>query len=241
METTFYNVTITVDADNAHAAYALLCKTLGGVEQIDFSTDSFCLGSERRTDEFDTGALSGVVAEDVACFLRDKHGFDALQCEYYAGVVVRNSRFAYLFTPTRAELWTGELLSTPVDGETFPDQVSTLATRFDDDSETIAQHIADTLTNLQPLIASRVGRYYATGPADQPYSEGSPDWNKHVVVSDAAELPEHSTVENAGGQPFPVPYSLLDLIAGPADTTEHKGIEPCEIIEELDADSAEDN
>lgn len=61
---------------------------------------------------------------------------------------------------------------------------------------------------------TRVGLWYATGPADRPYSENDPAFNKHVVVSDLSDIPNCVTVENAGGVRFPVHVDLIDEIAG---------------------------
>jgi hypothetical protein len=62
---------------------------------------------------------------------------------------------------------------------------------------------------------TRVGWWYATGPADKEYKAESPEWNLHTVVSDDAPYPEHVMVENASGQLFAVPNSLIDDIASP--------------------------
>ena len=60
---------------------------------------------------------------------------------------------------------------------------------------------------------SRVGMWYATGPADRPYVEGDPAWNVHRVVSDESGYADCVLVENAGGSKFPVLASLIDEIA----------------------------
>ncbi|MGB8480681.1 MAG: hypothetical protein WCE63_17885 [Acidobacteriaceae bacterium] len=62
-------------------------------------------------------------------------------------------------------------------------------------------------------MKSRVGMWYAVGPADETFTAGDPDWNVHTVVSDGSEFPDHVTVENGGGQRFPVAISLIDDIA----------------------------
>jgi hypothetical protein len=61
-----------------------------------------------------------------------------------------------------------------------------------------------------------VGYWYATGPADKEYSAGDPAFNVHTVVSDKSQFVAQVTVENAAGQQFPVPCSLIDEIASPA-------------------------
>jgi hypothetical protein len=62
---------------------------------------------------------------------------------------------------------------------------------------------------------TRIGYWYATGPADKEYSAGDPAFNLHTVVSDKSQFLAHVTVENAAGQQFPVPSSLVDQIGGP--------------------------
>jgi hypothetical protein len=56
------------------------------------------------------------------------------------------------------------------------------------------------------MAETRVGYWYATGPADKEYSAGDPDFNLHTVVSDTSQFVAHVTVENAGKQRFPVPW-----------------------------------
>lgn len=41
METTFHNVTITVEAENPKDAYNLLCVLLGSRTDIEYTTDTF--------------------------------------------------------------------------------------------------------------------------------------------------------------------------------------------------------
>jgi hypothetical protein len=65
------------------------------------------------------------------------------------------------------------------------------------------------------MAETRVGYWYATGPADEQYTPGDPDFNLHIVVSDKSQFVAHVTVENAAGQQFPVPCSLIDEIATP--------------------------
>ena len=65
------------------------------------------------------------------------------------------------------------------------------------------------------MAETRVGYWYATGPADKLYTPGDPDFNLHIVVSDTSQFVAHVTVENAGKQRFPVPSSLIDEIAAP--------------------------
>jgi hypothetical protein len=64
------------------------------------------------------------------------------------------------------------------------------------------------------MAETRVGYWYATGPADKQYTPGDPDFNLHTVVSDKSQFLAHVTVQNAGKQ-FPVPCSLIDEIAAP--------------------------
>ena len=65
------------------------------------------------------------------------------------------------------------------------------------------------------MAETRVGHWYATGPADKQYTPGDPEFNLHFVVSDTSQFVAHVTVENAGKQRFPVPCSLIDEIAAP--------------------------
>ena len=65
------------------------------------------------------------------------------------------------------------------------------------------------------MAETRVGYWYATGPADKQYTPGDPDFNLHTVVSDTSQFAAHVTVEPAGKQRFPVPCSLIDEIATP--------------------------
>jgi hypothetical protein len=64
------------------------------------------------------------------------------------------------------------------------------------------------------MAETRVGYWYATGPADKQYTSGDPDFNLHTVISDTSQFVAHATVENTGLQ-FPVPCSLIDEIASP--------------------------
>lgn len=65
--------------------------------------------------------------------------------------------------------------------------------------------------------ATRVGRWYASGPEDRSFVAGDPAFSVLRVVSDNAEVPGCVTVENAAGQRFPVSASLIDAIAAPAE------------------------
>jgi len=65
------------------------------------------------------------------------------------------------------------------------------------------------------MAATRVGFWYATGPAKKEYRPSDAAFSLHTVVSDKSEFPEHVTVENGGGQRFRVPCSLIDEIATP--------------------------
>lgn len=63
---------------------------------------------------------------------------------------------------------------------------------------------------------TRVGRWYATGPADRLFVPDDPAFAVHRVVSDDATVSGCVTVENPAGQRFPVPIDLVDDIAAPA-------------------------
>ncbi len=65
------------------------------------------------------------------------------------------------------------------------------------------------------MAATRVGFWYATGPAEKQYRPGDPAFSLFTVVADKSEFPEHVTVENGGGQRFPVALSLIEAIASP--------------------------
>ena len=67
--------------------------------------------------------------------------------------------------------------------------------------------------------ASLLGHWYATGPADKPFAASDPDWNIHRVVED---VPGHPTVtiENAGGQRFPLDRAFARSIALPPSDLE---------------------
>ena len=67
------------------------------------------------------------------------------------------------------------------------------------------------------MAATRVGLWYASGPEDRSFVAGDPAFSILRVVSDVAEAPGCITVENAAGQRFPVPASLIDAIAAPAE------------------------
>jgi hypothetical protein len=64
-------------------------------------------------------------------------------------------------------------------------------------------------------MTTRVGWWYAAGPADQMYYEGHPAFSLHTVVSDGSGIPGCVTVENSAGQRFPVANILIDEIASP--------------------------
>jgi hypothetical protein len=65
------------------------------------------------------------------------------------------------------------------------------------------------------MAETRAGYWYATGPAAKEYTPGDPAFNLHTVVSDKSQFLAQVTVENAAGQRFPVPCSLIDEIAAP--------------------------
>ena len=65
------------------------------------------------------------------------------------------------------------------------------------------------------MSASRVGFWYATGPADKDYKVGDPAFSIHTVIADESEYPGCVLVENAARQRFPVPLSLIDQVASP--------------------------
>lgn len=60
---------------------------------------------------------------------------------------------------------------------------------------------------------TRIGMWYATGPADKPFDAADPEWNVHRVVADDAGYVGCVMVENGAGQRFPVAGSLIDRIA----------------------------
>jgi hypothetical protein len=62
---------------------------------------------------------------------------------------------------------------------------------------------------------SFVGWWYATGPAGKEFSPADPSFNIHRVVSDTADLEGCVTVENAGGDRFPLERLSLKRIARP--------------------------
>ncbi len=64
---------------------------------------------------------------------------------------------------------------------------------------------------------TRVGCWYTSGPADQEYYPGHPDFNLHTVVADESTLPGCVLVENGAGQRFPVHKDLIDQIAAPPE------------------------
>ncbi len=66
-------------------------------------------------------------------------------------------------------------------------------------------------------VATRVGRWYASGPEDRPFVAGDPAFSILRVVSDDAAAPGCVTVENAADQRFPVPIPLVDEITAPAE------------------------
>ena len=59
------------------------------------------------------------------------------------------------------------------------------------------------------MADTRVGYWYATGPADKQYTSGDPDFNLHIVVSDTSQFVAHVTVENAWQAAVPGPM-LID-------------------------------
>jgi hypothetical protein len=59
METTFHNVTITIEADSPREAYGLLCKALGSLG------DGFVKCCEWQTDTYQTVTEDGVESEDA--------------------------------------------------------------------------------------------------------------------------------------------------------------------------------
>jgi hypothetical protein len=65
------------------------------------------------------------------------------------------------------------------------------------------------------MAATRVGFWYATGPADKEYRAGDPAFSLHTVISDESEYPGCVLVENGARQRFPVPLSLIDQVASP--------------------------
>ena len=56
---------------------------------------------------------------------------------------------------------------------------------------------------------TRVGYWYATGPADKQYTPRDLDFNLHIVVSDTSQFVAHVTVEECRQAAVPCPM-LLD-------------------------------
>lgn len=54
-EYTFHNVTITIEASSAGAAYAVLCQRIGDIPDAEFMTDTY--RAEGTTDDIDTSTL----------------------------------------------------------------------------------------------------------------------------------------------------------------------------------------
>ncbi|WP_299821255.1 hypothetical protein [uncultured Jannaschia sp.] len=67
--------------------------------------------------------------------------------------------------------------------------------------------------------AALLGHWYASGPEDKPFRADDPDWNIHRIVEDVPGLPT-VTVENAGGQRFPLERALAAAIALPPSDLE---------------------
>ena len=59
METTFHNVTITIEADSPREAYSLLCQALGSLG------DGFVKCCEWQTDTYSTVSADDVVSEEA--------------------------------------------------------------------------------------------------------------------------------------------------------------------------------
>lgn len=68
-------------------------------------------------------------------------------------------------------------------------------------------------------MKSYIGWWYATGPADQEFSPSNPAFNIHTVISDTSDVKSAVTVENAGGQRFPLELSLVERIALPPQSS----------------------
>ena len=67
--------------------------------------------------------------------------------------------------------------------------------------------------------AALLGHWYASGPEDKPFRPFDPDWNIHRIVEDVPSLPT-VTVENAGGQRFPLERAFAATIALPPSDLE---------------------
>ncbi len=78
-----------------------------------------------------------------------------------------------------------------------------------------ADHPGVAEARTEATAPTRVGRWYATGPADRPFVPDDPAWAVHRVVSDDATALGCVTVENRAGQRFPVAISLVDAIVAP--------------------------
>lgn len=64
---------------------------------------------------------------------------------------------------------------------------------------------------------SLIGWWYASGPADREFSPDDPEFNVHRVVANTSDVPGCVTVQNGGGQRFPVERALVEKIAAPPD------------------------
>lgn len=59
---------------------------------------------------------------------------------------------------------------------------------------------------------SYIGYWYATGPADRQFSPGDPAFSIHYVVSGTSDVPGCVTIQNPGGQRFPLSRTLLERL-----------------------------
>ncbi len=64
-------------------------------------------------------------------------------------------------------------------------------------------------------MQSLINWWYATGPVGKPFRANDPAFNVHRVVDDSPDSPLVVLVENAAGQRFYVPRSLVESIAAP--------------------------
>jgi hypothetical protein len=66
-------------------------------------------------------------------------------------------------------------------------------------------------------MSTRLGWWYASGPAELEYTAGDSRFNLHTVVADPALGHDGCVlVENSAGQQFPVDRKIIDLIGCPA-------------------------
>lgn len=76
-------------------------------------------------------------------------------------------------------------------------------------------HAGVTKVRTDAAGTARVGRWYATGPADRSFVPDDPAFAVFQVVADDAAVSGCVTVANTAGPRFPVFISLVDAIVAP--------------------------